>query len=528
MTEADSNDGTGDAGRPHDPVLVLGDGTRVTRGPKPLGTGGQGSVWALDERADLAAKIYNSTPDAAQVRRLAAMLRADPLAGEPLAPGQPPMLVWPVDVVEAGGRPVGYGMPFLDPAVHTPLSGLLQKHVRLGRFEGRAHWKFLLGVASNLAYMTAELHQQSFVVGDLSSANAVVDPNGYVTFLDCDSFAFTDALTGESFGSEVFTDDYAGPERHSGEAPTRHSDDFALAVLVYQLLTAGNHPFDGAPLHGPDESTRKDNIQAGTSFLVHPGRVRTPARLLPSEVLPPRVVELARRAFGPGIGDPRRRPSSAAWLEALDEARSAVVQCGEVANHHHSGHLGSCPWCGRREAGQSDPFVAGPARQSATGRATGASTGAASRPGTSASSGSASRTGTSGAASRSGPAASVSRPGPSGSSGPSRPAPSAKPSVPSQPSAPPPSTPSTPTAPKPSGTTGTGGTTGKGGATGKGGTGGTAGPTGTTGSGGKSSPPPAPLTKGEIALGCAAVLILVGIVGAVVWGIVVLVQSLLA
>ncbi|MFD8643341.1 hypothetical protein ACFV14_23950 [Streptomyces zaomyceticus] len=533
MTEADSNDGTGGAGHAHDPVLTLGDGTRVTRGPKPLGTGGQGSVWALDERADLAAKIYNSAPDAAQVRRLAAMLRADPLAGEPLAPGQPPMLVWPVDVVEAGGRPVGYGMPFLDPAEHTPLNGLFQKRVRLDRFEGRAHWKFLLGVASNLAYMTAELHQQRFVVGDLSSSNAVVDMNGYVTFLDCDSFAFTDALTGESFGSEVFIDDYAGPERHTGEPPTRHSDDFALAVLVYQLLTAGNHPFDGAPLHGPVEATRKDNIQAGTSFLVHPNRVRTPAQLLPSEVLPPRVVELARRAFGPGIHDPRRRPSSAAWLEALDEARSSAVQCAEVANHHHSGHLGSCPWCGRRAAGQADPFVAGPGRQSAAGRPAGASAGA-SRSSTRASTGagstasaSSSRAGTSGPSSRSGPAASAP---PSGASGSSGPASSAGPKAPPpKPPTPPPSKPPTWT---PTGTPGTTGTTGNTGDTGAKGTTGT---TGTAGTPGPAKPddkaaatPPAPLTKGEIALGCTAVLILVGIVGAVVWGIVVLVQAILS
>ncbi|MYV65348.1 hypothetical protein GT043_05175, partial [Streptomyces sp. SID2131] len=222
-----STDGTDE----HGPALVLGDGTRVTRGAKPLGTGGQGRVWGIEERADLAAKIYDRSPEPAQLRRLAAMLRADPLAGERLAPGQPPMLVWPVVLVEAGGRPVGYGMPYLDPAAHTPLSGLLQKQVRLRRFNGRAHWKFLLGVATNLAYMTAELHQQRFVVGDLSSANAVVDTNGYVTFLDCDSFAFTDSLTGESFGCDVFTDDYASPERQRGEQPTRQSDDFALAVL---------------------------------------------------------------------------------------------------------------------------------------------------------------------------------------------------------------------------------------------------------------------------------------------------------
>ncbi|MFD4318040.1 protein kinase [Streptomyces sp. NPDC058548] len=514
MTSADNNDGTGGADHLHDPVLALGDGTRVTRGPKPLGTGGQGSVWALDERADLVAKIYNSAPDDAQLRRLAAMLRADPLAGEQLAPGQPPMLVWPVDLVVAGGRPVGYGMPLLDPAVHTPLNGLLQKHARLRRFEGRAHWKFLLGVASNLAYMTAELHQQRFVVGDLSSANAVVDPNGFVTFLDCDSFAFTDTLTGESFGSDVFTDDYAGPERYSGEAPTRHSDDFALAVLIYQLLSAGNHPFDGAPLQGLAEATRKDNIQTGTSFLVHPARVKTPAQLLPPEVLPPRLVELARRAFGPGIQDPRRRPSSAAWLEALDEARSAVVRCADVPEHHHSGHLTVCPWCTRRANGHSDPFVASQGRPSAGGRAAGASTSAAaSRTASTGPSRAASTTASTGPSRAA--SASASRPGPSGP--PPRPGwapPRSGPAGASRPAGPPPSAPppTPPTPPKPSSNAGPKANTTT---------------TGPSGSDDKAKPTPAPLTKGEIAIGCGAVVLLIGIVVALVWGAISLVQALI-
>ncbi|MFF9848462.1 hypothetical protein [Streptomyces litmocidini] len=518
MTTADENRGHRDDHVSLDGVsLALGDGTRVTRAAKPLGTGGQGSVWRLNERADLAAKIYNRVPDGAQLRRLTAMLRADPLAGERLAPGQPPMLVWPVDLIEAGGSPVGYGMPYLDPAAHTQLSGLLQKPVRLRRFEGRAHWKFLLAVASNLAYMTAELHQQGFVVGDLSSANAVVDRNGFVTFLDCDSFAFTDALTGESFGCEVFTDDYASPERQRGEPPTRQADDFALAVLVYQLLTGGNHPFDGAPLYGAPEATRKDNIASGTSFLVEPGRVRTPAQLLAPEVLPPRLVELARRTFGPGMRDPRRRPSSAVWLDALDEARDAVVQCGDVPDHHHyGGHLTACPWCGRRSAGQPDPFVAGPGRSSGAGGAAGASAGAKE--------------------SASVPHGSVPRPGPPPGSG-----------APAGAGAP--GTPRTSRTASTSRTTGTSRASGA--SAGPAASVPTAGPAPSGGSAGASVPPPRPgtpptatnpysaassgdepatpatkpLSRGETALGCVALLVLVGIVGAVIWGVIALVQA---
>ncbi|KQX47502.1 MULTISPECIES: hypothetical protein [unclassified Streptomyces] len=520
MTTADENRGHRDDHLSLDGLsLALGDGTRVTRVAKPLGTGGQGSVWRLNERADLAAKIYNRTPDGAQLRRLTAMLRADPLAGERLAPGQPPMLVWPVDTIEAGGSPIGYGMPYLDPAAHTQLSGLLQKPVRLRRFEGRAHWKFLLAVASNLAYMTAELHQQGFVVGDLSSANAVVDRNGFVTFLDCDSFAFTDALTGESFGCEVFTDDYASPERQRGEPPTRHADDFALAVLVYQLITGGNHPFDGAPLYGAAEATRKDNIMSGTSFLVEPDRVRVPAQLLPPEVLPPRLVELARRTFGPGIRDPRRRPSSAVWLDALDDARESVVQCADAADHHYAGHLTACPWCGRRSAGQPDPFVAGPGRSTGAGAPAGASAGtkdsvfvplgSVPRPAAPSGSGAPAGPGTpSGASARPGASGTPRTSGTSRTSGPSAgpstsapPGGTAPPGGGSKASVPPPRTATPQTGSNPPGPV----------------------PQGVEPA---AVPETKPLTKGEIALGCAALLILGGIVAALIWGVYALVQTI--
>ncbi|MFF6776250.1 hypothetical protein ACFY8W_22165 [Streptomyces sp. NPDC012637] len=516
-TTDDTPDGTsvgGDGPVADHADLTLGDGTRISRRGRPLGTGGQGSVWAFAERADLAGKIYNRPPDEAQLRRLAAMLRADPLAGERLAHGQPPMLVWPVQLIEAGGRAVGYGMPFLDPAEHVQLSGLLQKRERLRRYEGRAHWRFLLGVASNLAYMTAQLHQRSFVVGDLSSANAVADRRGYVTLLDCDSFAFTDPLTGEYFGSDVFTDDCAGPERHRGEPPTRHSDDFALAVLVYQLLTAGNHPYDGAPLQGPGESTRKDNIVAGSSFLVFPDRVRVPGRQLPPGMLPPDVVRLARQAFGPGWREPARRPSSAEWLQALDDAKESVVECRAVPEHHYGGHLTSCPWCAHAANGHHDPFVPGPAGAGRGGRGVGSSR-TASPTSSSRSASSSSPSSASASAPQRSASASAAPPPPPPSSKPSS-KPSAKASA--KPTAKPSARPTAKTTAKTNAAKTNAAKTAK--------TARTASANASKAAAAAEKPPP--LTKADIALGVAFLVVALGAVVGVVWGVIALVRVLIS
>ncbi|WMX44898.1 hypothetical protein [Streptomyces roseicoloratus] len=525
----DSASDDGDGAVPDHVDLTLGDGTPITRKGRPLGTGGQGSVWALAERTHLAGKIYDRSPDAAQLRRLTAMLRADPLAGERLTPGQPPMLAWPLQLIETGGRTVGYAMPFLDPANHVQLSGLLQKRERLRRYGGRAHWRFLLGVASNLAYMTAQLHERNVLAGDLSSANAVADQRGFVTLLDCDSFAFTDSLTGEFFGSDVFTDDCAGPERHSGGPATRHSDDFALAVLVYQLLTAGNHPYDGTPRQGPAESTRKDNILAGSSFLVCPDRMRVPDRQLPVRWLPPEVARLARQAFGPGWREPARRPSSAEWLQALDEAKESVVECRTVPAHHYGGHLTSCPWCAHAANGHHDPFVAGPGGAGRSGRGTGSSRTASTSP-TASSTASSSRASSSRASSSASAAsAASSKPAATPSSKATTKPTAAK--AASQPTArttatpknAPPTAPQATTAktstPKATPAGGTANAARK--ATGSGSAG-----SSEAAAGARETPPP--LTKGDIALGLTFLAIVLGVLIGVVWGVIALIQALIS
>lgn len=86
---------------------------------------------------------------------------------------------------------------FGEPA-HIRLIGLFTRAQRRKLFPERADWRFPLGAAWNLAFMTARIHHDNLVIGDFSSSNVVVDANGFVTFLDCDSIAFTDPATGSS------------------------------------------------------------------------------------------------------------------------------------------------------------------------------------------------------------------------------------------------------------------------------------------------------------------------------------------
>ncbi|HEX6472626.1 MAG TPA: hypothetical protein VF069_26280 [Streptosporangiaceae bacterium] len=355
--------GTATNGTPMTGRDVLMGGEPVRLAERPLKSGGQAAVYPVQGLAGTVVKIYRESQDAAQERRLERMLTLHPLGDRPTHETQPPELAWPTHLVrDRGGAFLGYAMRQFSEPQHVQIVGLFTRSQRARLFPGRGDWRFLLGVSWNLAFMTARLHHGGFVIGDFSSNNVVVDGSGFVTFLDCDSIAFTDPKTGEYFPCLMHTADYSAPERHKGGPATPESDDFALAVLIYQLLTGGNHPFGGVPHESDSDATVKDNIAASCSYVVEPGRIVVPRTVVDPGVLPPALLGLARRAFGPGVDDPAARPAAREWLRALSEERPRVRVCADRPLHTYGSHLDACPWCARVHATGQDLFNMVPQR----------------------------------------------------------------------------------------------------------------------------------------------------------------------
>ncbi|MEV0737540.1 hypothetical protein AB0I51_16500 [Streptomyces sp. NPDC050549] len=342
------------------------DGKPVTLAELPLKGGGQAAVFPVEGDDTIVVKLYRDRPGPDLERRLARMLTMSPLAARPTDANQPPELAWPTAIVRSPDDTfLGYAMRRFGEPQHVQLVGLFTRAQRLRLFPDRADWRFLLGVSWNLAFMTARMHYDGLVIGDFSSSNVVVDANGFVTFLDCDSIAFTDPVSGEHFPCLMHTTDYSSPERQSGAAATPESDNFALAVLIYQLLTAGNHPFGGVPHDSTSESTVKDNIAASVSYVVRPEAVVIPRGTVDPSVLPPGLLALAHTAFGPGVHAPAARPTPEVWLRALDQERSRVRACPARPLHTYGSHLPTCPWCTRAAVTGHDVFNP-PVRQPVT------------------------------------------------------------------------------------------------------------------------------------------------------------------
>ena len=333
---------------------------RLTLSPRPIGQGGQATVFSVDADPALVVKLYHE-PGPEIERRLESMLllaHPDHFVSEDGA-GHP-ALTWPSAMVmdADGGHVIGYAMRRVGLPDFLPLGTLFNPVQRHQHFPDIS-WRFLVGLARNLAGLVAALHDRDLVLGDVSHANLVVSQNGYLSFLDCDSMQFTDPRSGERFACQFLTPEYAAPElqRDASHERSAATDDFSLAILVCRLLLVGDYPFMGIRLGGDDDDAdAARNIADGYSYLVRPEEIGLPPGTFDPGLLPPPVLGLAQRAFGNGHFDQAVRPTADEWLAALDDATGSIAVCGDERFHAYSDHLPGCPWCARVQSGGRDAF----------------------------------------------------------------------------------------------------------------------------------------------------------------------------
>jgi len=305
-----------------------------------LGRGGEGAVYSVQTRAQLVAKIYMRTPDNHMGRKLAAMVQLGTGALTSLA-------AWPQDLLidERTGNVVGFLMPRVED--HRGIHALYGPTNRKTAFPD-ATWAFLVRTARNVAATFDTVHGHGHVIGDVNEGNVVVSQEATVLLIDCDSFQITHL--GRTYPCRVGVPLYTPPElqgqRLEDVVRTPDHDRFGLAVLVFQLLFMGRHPFAG--LH-PDRA-----IPVGMAIregLFAFGREAARQRWKP----PPfslrltdvswSVAQIFEQAFGKEAAAGGPRPTAADWLTALDELEALTVICDKNPRHAHVILNDSCPWC---------------------------------------------------------------------------------------------------------------------------------------------------------------------------------------
>jgi DNA-binding helix-hairpin-helix protein with protein kinase domain len=144
--------------------------------------------------------------------------------------------------------------------------------------------RYLYRVARNLSAAVAALHRSSYVIGDLNESNVLVNPSALVTLIDTDSFQVQERQNGRFtiHYCPVGKLEYTPPELMGKtlKEVTRlpEHDGYALAVLIFQLLMGGNHPFRAQWLGSGEPPPLEKRVQMGLFpyMVTRPGPVRPP------------------------------------------------------------------------------------------------------------------------------------------------------------------------------------------------------------------------------------------------------------
>lgn len=318
-------------------TLYDGNGHALSVGAR-LGGGGEGVVHALG--AQHVVKLFPQGMSAERIAKVRALNRFT----------QPPLqeiAAWPLGLVfDAQRRPAGFAMTRLQGV--APIAAAANPQARKRAFP-QANWGWLAHVGHNLAVATESLHGAGIVVGDVNESNVLVASDARVRFIDVDSFAFSDGA--HRFGCDVGTPMYQPPELQRGsfagvERRPEH-DRFGVAVLIFQLLFMGRHPWAGRWAGKGELSFERGEFISRLPFAYGKEAVRAaftpPSDGVQMTWIPDDLQALFERAFGKSA--PSARPSGSEWAQALSEFEGSLVRCSSAPTHGYPQAMGKCPWC---------------------------------------------------------------------------------------------------------------------------------------------------------------------------------------
>lgn len=317
-----------------------------------LGGGTQGEVYKVSmNESELALKWYfphylESDPRLRE--RLDMAIRLGPPTNR---------FLWPMELASVQDvRGFGYLMPLRESSFKS-INDLMARRVE-------PSFRALATAAFESANSYRQLHAEGLCYRDISLSNIFFDANtGEVRICDNDNVDF-DGMPGAINGTPRFM----APEIVRGEAvPSRHTDLFSLAVLLFHMLTI-SHPLDGKKedsIHSLDHSAMNKLYGREPVFIFDPRDEsnrpvpgRHPNALVFWPIYPEFLRDLFVQSFTVGLGDPKGgRVQEGQWQDAMVRLRDSIFVCSEcgtenfydpVAVKSSGGKLGACWNCKRQ------------------------------------------------------------------------------------------------------------------------------------------------------------------------------------
>lgn len=320
-----------------------------------LGRGATAFVYAATlGDASCAAKIYREGR-MLQREKIHAMLANPPTNVRiQVAGAEHPQMAWPFALLrDASGNDVGFLMPRVDLSKSFSLDhfydlALLKKL----KSPSEAALSYKLEIARNLSLLVADLHDHGHYFIDMKPQNIRVSLGSHVvTLLDCDGFSIS-GKDGKRFPAELLSTDYISPEAFRGQmtpqALGEAQDSYALAVILFQLLNRGTHPFQG--IIDSAEIAANTNDEKAAAGL-YPHGLKADQRISPRPqsthfLLDDQLRQLFDSAF---TKEGKHRPSARDWAHCFDQLlkTKALTRCQkEPYDPNHIRFEGKeCPEC---------------------------------------------------------------------------------------------------------------------------------------------------------------------------------------
>jgi DNA-binding helix-hairpin-helix protein with protein kinase domain len=315
-------------------ALIIGD--RHVRLDRRIGRGGEGEVYCVAGDAQHAVKLYTVPDLAEREQKIGAMIRAG-LAH------QAPQVAFPIAVARtARGGFAGFMMRLVSD--HKPLHELYSPGSRKIHFPN-ADYRFLVRTALNISKAIASVHRLGCVVGDINHSSILISKLATVALIDSDSFqVFCDSRV---FHCRVGVPEYTPPELQGQPlgsiVRTANQDAFGLAVVIFQLLFMGRHPFIGTVRRG-ELPPLPDSIRDFRFVYTERrdvGMDQPPGTPALSD-FPSSIGDAFEAAFASNTNG---RPGASLWVSSLSELEKSLVQCTEDKLHWYPSDAADCLWC---------------------------------------------------------------------------------------------------------------------------------------------------------------------------------------
>ena len=304
---------------------------------KRIGKGGEGEVYALASNADLAVKIYTLKDLGERENKIKTMVTLG------LAK-QTALVAFPIDYVQnEKGEFIGFLMRLV--SGHKPLHELYAPGSRKLHFP-HADYRFLVRAALNVAKAIASVHKAGAVIGDINHSSLLISPKAVVALIDADSFQVSDK--NKKYLCTVGVPEYTPPElqghRLSSIVRATTHDAFGLAIVVFQLLFMGRHPFVGTIRSGeiPPLHENIKNYRYAYTTTRNVGMDQPPGTPSISE-FHQELANTFEKSFGPNsyLG----RPSAEEWVKVLENLEKSLIKCDANPLHFFPSEANECPWC---------------------------------------------------------------------------------------------------------------------------------------------------------------------------------------